>query len=93
MTHACMGVWCGAMQGPMAVRCAKNTAMMITGWTVLITRPVEAVAGVVVPLWGAARVTVAVSHVAVVPLWGAVRVTVAVSPVAVVVGCVTCVHG
>ena len=81
------------MQGPLAVRCAENTAMMITGWTVLTTRPVEAVSGVVGPLRGAASVKIAVTPFAVFPLRGAVYVAVTGSPVAVAVGYVPCVHG
>ena len=69
------------MQGPMAVWCAKNTAMVIGGWTELATRPVEAVVAGVVPLRRSARVTVTAVD-AVVPLTGPVSVAVAVRCVA-----------
>ena len=74
------------MHGPMAVWCAKDTAMVVTGWPVLATRPVGAVVPGVVPLRHSSRVTV-IAVDAVVPVTGPARVAV------VAVDAVACVHG
>ena len=80
-----MGVGSGAMHGPVAVWCTEDTAMVVTGWPVLATRPVVAVAAGVVPLRHSSRVTV-VAMDAGVPLAGPARVAV------VAVDAVACVH-
>ena len=74
MTQSCMGVCSGAMHGPVAVWCTEDTAMVVTGWPVLATRPVVAVAAGVVPLRHSSRVVVAMD--AGVPLAGPARVAV-----------------